>query len=67
MPCGSTARFGSTRGSCTRSTVPSVAGGRALARGRVFSRDGALVASVVQEGLSQIAATDSALGGSPMT
>lgn len=41
--------------------VPTVAGGRALARGSVFSRDGAMVASVVQEGLSQIAAADSAL------
>jgi acyl-CoA thioesterase-2 len=35
--------------------VPSVAGGRALARGSVFSRAGALVASVVQEGMSIIA------------
>ena len=43
--------------------VPSSAGGRAIARGRVFTRDGALVASVVQEGLSQIAPGDSALGG----
>jgi acyl-CoA thioesterase-2 len=36
-------------------TVPSVAGGRALARGSVFSRGGALVASVAQEGMSIIA------------
>jgi acyl-CoA thioesterase-2 len=43
--------------------VPTVAGGRALARGRVFTRDGVLVASVVQEGLSRIAAADSAVGG----
>ena len=43
--------------------VPSSAGGRALARGSVFTRGGAMVASVVQEGLSQIAAADSALGG----
>jgi acyl-CoA thioesterase II len=35
--------------------VPSVAGGRALARGSVFSRAGALVASVAQEGMSLIA------------
>jgi acyl-CoA thioesterase-2 len=41
----------------------SSAGGRAIARGSVFTRDGALVASVVQEGLSQIAPGDSALGG----
>jgi acyl-CoA thioesterase II len=34
--------------------VPSVAGGRALARGSVFSRAGALVASVAQEGMSLI-------------
>jgi acyl-CoA thioesterase-2 len=34
--------------------VPSVAGGRALARGSAFARDGALVASVVQQGLSQL-------------
>ena len=34
--------------------VPSVAGGRALARGSVFSADGTLVASVVQQGLSQL-------------
>ncbi len=34
--------------------VPSVAGGRALARGSVFTRDGALVASVVQQGLSEL-------------
>jgi len=34
--------------------VPTVAGGRALAQGRVFTRDGALVASVTQEGLSRI-------------
>jgi len=43
--------------------VASSAGGRAIARGSVFTRDGALVASVVQEGLSQIAPGDSALGG----
>jgi acyl-CoA thioesterase-2 len=43
--------------------VPSSAGGRAIARGSVFTRDGALVASVVQEGLSQVAPGDSALGG----
>ncbi len=42
----------------------SSAGGRAIARGSVFTREGALVASVVQEGLSQVAAGDSALGGS---
>lgn len=34
--------------------VPSVAGGRALARGSVFNRAGALVASVAQEGMSLI-------------
>jgi acyl-CoA thioesterase-2 len=34
--------------------VPIVAGGRAFARGSVFSRDGALVASVTQEGLSRV-------------
>ena len=43
--------------------VASSAGGRAIARGSVFTRDGALVASVVQEGLSQIAPGDSALAG----
>jgi acyl-CoA thioesterase-2 len=43
--------------------VASSAGGRAIARGSVFARDGALVASAVQEGLSQIAPGDSALGG----
>jgi acyl-CoA thioesterase II len=43
--------------------VASSAGGRAIARGSVFARDGALVASVVQEGLSQIAPGDSALRG----
>ena len=42
--------------------VASSAGGRAIAHGSVFTLDGALVASVVQEGLSQIAAGDSALG-----
>jgi acyl-CoA thioesterase-2 len=31
--------------------VPTVAGGRAFARGSVFTRAGALVASVTQEGL----------------
>lgn len=41
----------------------SSAGGRAIARGSVFTRVGALVASAVQEGLSQIAPGDSALGG----
>jgi acyl-CoA thioesterase-2 len=35
--------------------VPVVAAGRALARGSVFTRDGALVATVTQEGLSQLA------------
>jgi acyl-CoA thioesterase-2 len=40
----------------------SSAGGRAIARGSVFTRDGTLVASVVQEGLSQIAPGDSVLG-----
>ena len=44
--------------------VASSAGGRAIARGSVFTRDGALVASVVQEGLSQVAPGDSALGDS---
>ncbi len=34
--------------------VPVAAEGRALARGSVFSRDGALVASVVQEGVSRV-------------
>jgi acyl-CoA thioesterase-2 len=34
--------------------VPGVAGGRALARGSVFTREGALVASVVQQGLSEL-------------
>jgi acyl-CoA thioesterase-2 len=34
--------------------VPGVAGGRALARGSVFTREGALVASVAQEGLSRL-------------
>jgi len=34
--------------------VPIAAGGRALARGSVFSRSGALVASVIQEGLSRV-------------
>jgi acyl-CoA thioesterase-2 len=43
--------------------VASSAVGRAIARGSVFTRDGALVASVVQEGFSQIAPGDSALGG----
>jgi acyl-CoA thioesterase len=43
--------------------VASSAGGRAIARGSVFTRDSALVASVVQEGLSQIAPGDSALEG----
>jgi acyl-CoA thioesterase-2 len=38
--------------------VPTVAAGRALARGSVFSRDGALVASVTQEGLSRITRGD---------
>ena len=35
-------------------SVPSLAAGRAFARGSVFTRAGALVASVTQEGLSQI-------------
>lgn len=35
--------------------VPSVAAGRAYARGSVFSHDGGLVASVTQEGLSHLA------------
>jgi acyl-CoA thioesterase-2 len=35
--------------------VPTVAGGRALARGSVFSRGGALVASVAQGGMSLVA------------
>lgn len=34
--------------------VPSVAASRAFARGSVFTRDGALVASVTQEGLWQL-------------
>ena len=34
--------------------VPSLTAGRALAKGSVFTRDGALVASVAQEGLSQL-------------
>jgi acyl-CoA thioesterase-2 len=37
--------------------VPSVAAGRAFARGSVFTRDGALVASVTQEGLWQLGGT----------
>jgi acyl-CoA thioesterase II len=43
--------------------VASSAGGRAIARGSMFTRDGTLVASVAQEGLAQIAPGDSALGG----
>jgi acyl-CoA thioesterase-2 len=39
-------------------TIPTLASGRALARGTVFTRDGALVASVTQEGLSRILAGD---------
>jgi acyl-CoA thioesterase-2 len=35
-------------------TVPTAAGGRALARGSVFTRDGALVASVAQQGVSRL-------------
>ncbi|MGH3934639.1 MAG: acyl-CoA thioesterase II [Pseudonocardiaceae bacterium] len=35
-------------------TSPSAAGGRGLATGRFFSRDGRLIASVVQEGLIRI-------------
>jgi len=35
-------------------SVPVQAGGRALARGAVFARDGALVASVAQEGISRV-------------
>jgi len=48
--------------------VPSAAAGRAFARGSVFSRDGALVASVAQEGLSEILALDlgPAPGGAPL-
>ena len=34
--------------------VPSLAGGRAFARGSVFDRGGALIASVTQEGLSRV-------------
>jgi acyl-CoA thioesterase-2 len=34
--------------------VPTLAGGRAFARGSVFTRGGALVASVAQEGLSRL-------------
>jgi acyl-CoA thioesterase-2 len=34
--------------------IPGSAGGRAFARGSVFTRDGVLVASVAQEGISQI-------------
>jgi acyl-CoA thioesterase-2 len=34
--------------------APTLAGGRAFARGSVFSRDGTLVASVTQEGLSRL-------------
>jgi acyl-CoA thioesterase II len=35
-------------------TSPSASGGRGLATGRFFSRDGALIASVVQEGLVRL-------------
>jgi acyl-CoA thioesterase II len=38
--------------------VPSVAAGRALARGSVFTRAGSLVASVIQEGLSRLASRE---------
>lgn len=36
-------------------TSPSAGGGRALTQGRIFGRDGALVAAVVQEGLMRTA------------
>ena len=36
--------------------APCIAGGRVFLRGSVFSRDGALVASVTQEGLSRLVA-----------
>jgi acyl-CoA thioesterase-2 len=40
--------------------TPSASGGRGLARGRVFSRDGALVATTVQEGLMRLRRPDPA-------
>ena len=42
--------------------VPSLAGGRAFARGSVFDRGGALVASVTQEGLSRLVGAKGAAG-----
>ncbi|MGD9957170.1 MAG: acyl-CoA thioesterase [Candidatus Nanopelagicales bacterium] len=41
--------------------TPSASGGRGLARGRIFSRDGALVATTVQEGLMRLRRPDPAL------
>jgi acyl-CoA thioesterase-2 len=37
---------------------PSAGGGRGLSHGRIFSRDGVLLASVAQEGMVRVPAAD---------
>ena len=49
--CGSIDRCAWTNGCCTRSISPSSSGSRGFAFGRIFDRDGRLVASTAQEGL----------------
>ena len=57
--CGSTARSGPTSGCSTRRSRRSPRAAAVLARGQVFTAEGDLVVSVVQEGLIRITGTPS--------
>ena len=50
-PCGSTVPSGPTSGCSTTSAAPPRPGARGLASGTIYTRDGGLAVSVVQEGL----------------
>ena len=52
--CGSTGRFAPTSGCCSSQDSPSASGARGFNRGLIYRRDGALIASVAQEGLMRL-------------
>ena len=54
-PCGSTGRSGPTSGCSTRRTRRRPRAGRGIARGSIFTHDGDLAVTVVQEGLIRVA------------
>ena len=52
--CGSTARSAPTSGCCTTRSRPSASGGRGLGQARIYTQDGRLAVSVIQEGVVRV-------------